>query len=46
MEALIAVEAGGKLDDVLASFARIPLATYHMLGADEMPDFPRERVLQ
>jgi hypothetical protein len=43
MEALIAVEAGGNLDDVLADFARVPVSTYHMLGADELEI---DRVLQ
>jgi hypothetical protein len=37
MEALIAVEAGGKLDDVLADFARVPVSIYKAIGADELP---------
>jgi hypothetical protein len=37
LEALIAVEAGQDLDEVLADFARVPVSTYHMLGANELP---------
>jgi hypothetical protein len=37
LEALLAVAAGQSLDDVLADFARIPVSTYHALGADELP---------
>jgi hypothetical protein len=37
LEALLAVSAGENLDDVLADFARVPVSTYHMIGADELP---------
>jgi hypothetical protein len=37
MEALLAVEAGQDLDDVLADFARVAISTYQMVGADELP---------
>jgi hypothetical protein len=37
LEALLAVAAGQSLDDVLADFARIPVATYRMIGASELP---------
>jgi hypothetical protein len=37
MEALLAVEAGQDLDDVLADFARVAVSTYHAIGADELP---------
>ena len=37
LEALIAIEKGQPLDDVLADFARVPVATYHALGASEFP---------
>ena len=36
MEALLAVEAGNSLDDVLADFARIPAHIYRGVGASEM----------
>ena len=35
LEALIAVEQGHALDDVLADFARLPAETYRAVGADE-----------
>jgi hypothetical protein len=37
MEALLAVEAGQDLDDVLADFARVAISTYRAIGADELP---------
>jgi|SRR4029077_5822401 hypothetical protein len=37
LEALVAVELGQQLDDVLDSFARIPVRIYHALGANELP---------
>jgi hypothetical protein len=37
LEALLAVEAGESLDEVLADFARIPVSVYHVLGAEEFP---------
>lgn len=43
LEALLAVEAGQPLDAVLEDFARIPVATYRQVGADQ---FLADRVLQ
>ena len=37
LEALVAVEAGQLLDDVLADFGRIPINVYHAVGADRLP---------
>ena len=37
LEALIAVEKGQSLDDVLDDFGRIPVSTYHAFGASELP---------
>ena len=37
LEALISVAAGNGLDEVLADFARLPVATYVALGADVLP---------
>jgi hypothetical protein len=37
LEALLAVEAGECLDEVLAGFASVSVFTYRMLGADELP---------
>jgi len=36
-EALLEVEAGRALDDVLEDFARIPASVYHAIGASELP---------
>ncbi|SRR6266852_3853923 len=36
-EALLAVEAGQPLGEVLTEFARLPPAVYRALGADELP---------
>jgi hypothetical protein len=35
-EAMLEVESGRPLDDVLARFTRIPPSIYHALGADEL----------
>ena len=43
LEALLAVQGGADLDAVLADFARIPVSTYHAIGANELPI---DRVLQ
>jgi hypothetical protein len=37
LEALIAVEQGQPLDDVLAEFGRVPVRAYHEVGASEFP---------
>ena len=37
LEALISVAAGNGLDEVLADFARLPVATYRAVGADVLP---------
>lgn len=37
LEALLAVQAGADLDEVLADFARLPVELYRMMGADELP---------
>jgi hypothetical protein len=37
LEALLAVEQGNDLDEVLADFARIPVDVYRAVGADELP---------
>jgi hypothetical protein len=37
LEALIAVESGQSLDDVLEDFARIPVGIYHAVGASHFP---------
>jgi len=37
LEALLAVEDGEPLDEVLEDFARIPTATYHAVGANDFP---------
>jgi hypothetical protein len=36
LEALIGVEKGQPLDDVLTDFARLPVAIYHAVGADKL----------
>jgi hypothetical protein len=36
-EALLAVAAGQPIDEALAEFCRVPVATYHAVGADEFP---------
>jgi hypothetical protein len=36
-EAMLAMEAGESLDDVLQDFARIPVETYQAVGASELP---------
>jgi hypothetical protein len=36
-EALLAVEKGQPLDEALADFGRVSVATYHAVGADELP---------
>lgn len=41
LEALIAVQGGADLDDVLADFARVPVSTYHAIGANQL-----NRILQ
>jgi hypothetical protein len=37
LEALIAVAAGARLDDVLEDFGRLPVEVYLALGADVLP---------
>ena len=37
LEALLAVENGEPLDDVLEDFGRIPVSTYMAVGANELP---------
>jgi hypothetical protein len=37
LEALIAVESGQPLDEVLADFGRVAVSTYHSVGASELP---------
>ena len=37
LEALLAVESGNSVDDVLADFARISIETYHQVGASDFP---------
>jgi hypothetical protein len=37
LEAMLELEAGKDLDDVLAAYGRIPVATYHALGANRLP---------
>jgi hypothetical protein len=37
LEALIEVARGRDLDDVLERFARIPISTYRLVGADLLP---------
>ena len=37
LEALLEVAAGADLDRTLERFARVPVATYHALGADQLP---------
>ena len=39
-EAMIELENGAKLDDVLERFARVPVSTYRALGADRFPPTP------
>jgi hypothetical protein len=39
LEALIAVESGQPLDDVLEDFGRIPADIYYVLGASSFPTF-------
>jgi hypothetical protein len=36
LEALLEVESGHPLDDVLERYARIPVSTYRALGADRL----------
>ena len=36
-EALLAVAAGQPIDEALAEFCRVPVATYRAVGADEFP---------
>jgi hypothetical protein len=43
LEALIAVQGDADLDDVLAGFARVPVSTYHAIGANQLPI---DRILQ
>jgi hypothetical protein len=40
LEALIAVDAGQPLDDVLEDFARIPADIYHAVGASNFNNKP------
>jgi hypothetical protein len=40
LEALLAMEKGERLDDVLADFASIPVSVYRAAGASEMLDDP------
>jgi hypothetical protein len=40
LEALIAVDSGQPLDDVLEDFARIPADTYHAVGASYFNNKP------
>jgi hypothetical protein len=37
LEARLAVAKGQCLDSVLADFSRVPVSTYHMVGADKLP---------
>jgi hypothetical protein len=37
LEALLELEAGRALDEVLERYGRIPAAIYHVLGADALP---------
>jgi hypothetical protein len=37
LEALLEIEGGARLDDVLEAYARIPVETYHALNADVLP---------
>jgi hypothetical protein len=37
LEALIAVEAGQSVDDVLSEFGRVPTEIYQAVGADDFP---------
>jgi hypothetical protein len=39
LEALIAVESGESLDEVLADFGRLSPELYRATGADEFPHF-------
>jgi hypothetical protein len=39
LEALLAVEGGDGVDDVLADFGRLPVETYRAVGADDFPVF-------
>ena len=40
LEALLAVEAGQHLDDVLEGFARLPPSVYGAIGADSLDTAP------
>jgi hypothetical protein len=40
LEALLELERGANLDEVLARFARVPVATYRALGADRFAPLP------
>ena len=40
LEAMIELEAGAKLDEVLERFARVPVVVYRALGADCFPPTP------
>jgi hypothetical protein len=35
-EAMLALEAGEALDDVLAAYGRLPVRVYHIMGADRL----------
>ena len=43
LEAMLELEAGKDLDQVLADFARIPASTYHAIGASELPIDQRQQ---
>jgi hypothetical protein len=45
LEAMLELEQGKNLDDVLISFTRIPASTYRQLGADRLP-IPQELNLE
>jgi hypothetical protein len=40
LEAMLEVEQGKPLDDVLEHFARVPVRIYQDIGADELPICP------